>query len=437
MKNTKLIVIVAILVLIPLSWYKMYSDSAAKEKEYNMYLAEARKNSKMGLVSAADSYYASANKLYKSYDILIEQLQMYLDNEQYNSFAKKSEEIIEAYPKKVKAYEMTAEYYKNTGQYKEIYRLNDIFTDNKLSSEVMDELCKEFENEYTYAIACSYFSVGEFYNGYAIVENKDGMYGYVNGVGELALSCNYLDANPFNSDGIAGITDGKGNSYIIDTKGNKKYVDSEKRDIQELGYICYGRFSVKLDNKYYISDLNFNLSEKSYEFIGTHDGKMAAAYDSGEWFFVNEKGERISDKSYEDIKLDEKGIAFVNDRAFVKVDGSYIMIDSNEKQIGKDTYEDAYPFFGQYETCVKIDNLWGYVNVEGKITIKPQYFDAKPFAYGYAAVNNSGEWMYINLENKPTITGEFTEAKQVSGYMTAFTFVDGRWKLLKLIKYNH
>ncbi|MBE5927099.1 MAG: WG repeat-containing protein [Lachnospiraceae bacterium] len=437
MKNTKLIVIIAILVLIPLSWYKMYSDSAEKEKEYNIYLTEARKKSEMGLVSAADSYYEAANKLYTSYDILIEQLQMYLDNEQPGSFAKKTEEVIKKYPKKIKAYEMLAEYYKSTGQYKEIYVLNDRVSKYKLSSKVIDELCREFENEYTYATACSYYSVGEFYNGYAIVQNKEGMYGYVNGIGELSLSCQYLDANPFNSDGLAGVTDFKGKSYIISNSGEKKYVDPEKRDIKELGYICYGRFSVKLDDKYYISDLNFNFSEKSYEFIATHDGKLAAAYDSGEWFFVNEKGERVSNKVYEYIKLDEKGIAFVNDRAFVKVDGKYIMIDSNENQIGKESFEDVYPFFGQAEASVKINNLWGYVDVNGTITIEPQYLDARPFAYGYAAVNKDGVWMYINSENEPTITGEFTDAKEVSGYMTAFTYIDGRWKLLKLIKYNH
>ncbi len=437
MKNNKVIVILAFIILIPLAWYKLFADSTAMEKEYNNYLKLAREKSEMGITVKADEYYSRALDLHTSYNILVERIQMYWDNNALGKYEELSEDLVDSYPDRKKGYELLAKLYYSEGSYKEVFKLQDLLAKHKKSSDILNEMCTELENEYDYDSGCSYNDAGEFYNGLEVVSNKEGKKGYVNVIGKTAVSCVYEQVSPFNSNGLAGVTDSKGASYIIDTAGNKQYADSKKRNISFIGYISYGYFPVEIDGKYYISDLDFNFTEKSYDFIGVYDGTCAPAYDGEKWFFIDVSGEKISDKTYDDILLDEKNTAFVSERAFVKNGDSYIMIDHKENQVGDEKFENARLFLTEEYAAVKQNNLWGYVDISGSMAIEAAYMDARSFANGYGAVNDLGTWVFINAKEEQKITGDFEDARSFSSNMTAFVIENGKWRIIKLIKYNH
>src|SRR6218665_2038281 len=60
---------------------------------------------------------------------------------------------------------------------------------------------------------------------------------------------------------------------------------------------------------------------------------------------------------------------------------------------------------------VKIDGKWGYIDKNGKITIKPQFDEAQWFQEGLASVKLDGKWGYIDKTGKMAIKPQFEDAQ--------------------------
>lgn len=77
----------------------------------------------------------------------------------------------------------------------------------------------------------------------------------------------------------------------------------------------------------------------------------------------------------------------------------------------------------------KILNLWGFVNMEGKIIVEPQFVHAESFSEGYAAVLDTNfVWHYIDKHGK-IVLGGFEDAESVKeGTMTVKK--DGKWGII-------
>ena len=56
------------------------------------------------------------------------------------------------------------------------------------------------------------------------------------------------------------------------------------------------------------------------------------------------------------------------------------------------------------------NNLWGYVDEEGKWVIKPKFSDAEDFSEGFAAVKLDGKWGYIKSDGKWLVKPRFYDA---------------------------
>ena len=53
------------------------------------------------------------------------------------------------------------------------------------------------------------------------------------------------------------------------------------------------------------------------------------------------------------------------------------------------------------------NNLWGFVDEEGKWVIKPKFRDAEDFSEGFAAVKLDGKWGYIKSDGKWLVKPRF------------------------------
>ena len=58
---------------------------------------------------------------------------------------------------------------------------------------------------------------------------------------------------------------------------------------------------------------------------------------------------------------------------------------------------------------VKIDNQWGYIEVNGEIFIRPQFEDADRFSDGMAKVKIDGKWGYIDNTGRLAIIPQFNQ----------------------------
>lgn len=437
MKQSKLLVIIMFLVLLPLSWYKMYDNSAVLEQQYNNYLKEARAKKEMGITLFAQQNYDRAPKLHESFGIRQEAVKMYYDNKQFSKYETACQDLLSDYPKEPVCYENLAKYYQETRDFEEVFKVKDNMDQKKVVSKVVNQVCDEVQYEYYLDYKNNYQQIGDFYNGYAIVENKEGKKGLINQNGDIVQGMKYKTIAPFGEKQITGVTTDQGEAYLINIKGDKLYVDVEKKKITDIGILFGDKMTIQVDGKYYISDYEFKILSEGYDYIGSFRNERAAAKKGDDWFFIGMDGKKVSSKVYEDIILDDNQFAFANERAFVKQNGNYIMIDKQEKQVGKSQCQNAVLFQTQEPTAVQIDNKWGFIDLEGKIVIKPQYVEAKPFSKGLAAVKQAGSWCYINIEQKSVIQGEFNGAKNITDRGSSFVLFEGKWKLLKLYKFNH
>ncbi len=176
------------------------------------------------------------------------------------------------------------------------------------------------------------------------------------------------------SDGLEGsveyipvqLREGKSWSFI-DSKG-KLYAEDEFKN--QPTCVVNGMFSVEEGNSYSL----YNIKDLKNEVLS---GLVAVgAYNEGV-IPVTQKGERIT-------LVDNKG----------KVKATLEPVDGKEITLCSSYVEDGMLLIANE------DGKGGYADASGKVTIKPQYDDAFPFADGVALVVKAAE----NEDSKPTIS---------------------------------
>src|SRR5699024_10276641 len=133
-----------------------------------------------------------------------------------------------------------------------------------------------------------------------------------------------------------------------------------KEEYQKFGLIVDGKIAVQMkDGTYAYTDQDFNVLFGKYDYASTMNYNVAAVKTKNSWQLIDASGKNITEDQYTDVKLDEKQIAYRNDRAFVALtDGKYNMIDGSGKRIGDLEFQDAKVFLGNEPTAVKIDGSW-------------------------------------------------------------------------------
>ncbi|MDD5934654.1 MAG: WG repeat-containing protein [Clostridiales bacterium] len=433
MKHTRLLVVFLFVLFLPLSWYKMYSDSSKEESVYQSYLKNAREKAELQILKEATQDYQAALALHNSSEIQLELAQMYYDNRRYDIYEALCNQTINDYPYEIDAYERLAQYYYDLSSYSDVLSIRETINKRELKSTLINDLYQSIKYSYSYNGTYKVSELSNFHSGYARIRTQEGKIGYITESGQRAVNYIYDEGSIISNYGIAGITTSEGESYIIDYFGDKVNADPQKRKITYIGTINDPYFPVVLDNNYYVSDYSFNLSNTSYDYIGAFTSGRAAAKKGTEWFFIDGNGNRISDKTYEDIILDEGGIAFCRSRSFVKIKDHYIMIDFDENQIGTQVFENAINFVqSNGPTSVKVNGKWGFINDTGDIVLEFQYEDARPFSRGLAGVKGADGWNYIDESGNIVIPGPFQEVRDFSATGTSFVKQEDVWRMIRL-----
>lgn len=182
-------------------------------------------------------------------------------------------------------------------------------------------------------------------------------------------------------------------------------------------------------------------SENSFEEIGDFHNELARVKANGKWGYVNKNFKIIIPIEYEDASK-----YVTADLLSVKKEGKWGCVDKINKIVipfkydsdlyfDRETglahvnigdmngyvtpvgieaiplkYKSAATFFKEGLSPVKETNLYGYIDVQGRLVIPYKYSYAQAFSQGLAAVEYNDRYGFINREGKVLIPFKFDDA---------------------------
>lgn len=432
--STRLLIMVGLVALLAASWYMLFSETQKDNNEYGLTLKTAREKADLGLSEVALEYYMEAMEYRDSIELRDEVAQFYMDHLDASNYESFCEKILEDYPEEAVGYERLARLYQRTEAYLTCFSIMDTAEKRGIQSKEFDAIKQELA--YTYELLSnSAVAVDSYSSGLCAVQRESGLWGYVSNSGKVALSSAYLQAAPFTSSGLAAVQLKDETFALIDTTGVKISVDPEGKKIEACGALLSDKMAVKYNGKYHYCDSSFKELFGEYDYAGAFYCGVAAVQKGGKWAIVDESGKQVTDYVFEDIKMDDKGIAFRGDRAIAKRGGKYMVIDTTGKQVGSETWEDADAFNSDLIAAVKKNGKWGFTDANGKVVATYQYKNAKSFANGMAAVQVGDLWGYIDSESyELQIEAIFDDAGDFATRGNAFVKEGEEWSVLRIYR---
>lgn len=432
MKNYKFLVPLVLIVLFGASLYMLYDTKASTLKKYEEHLSAARTFREQDVRVDAEASYKNALNINPSLELYIEIGEFYKETKQSKQAIKWGDTILNAYPKEPQAYEFQIGLFVEQKDFVSCFKLADEFSKRGLNSEIVSDYISKYEYEYFFN--GEYLDVGVFSGGMCSVLTGN-KWGYIDNVGEKVIDTKFDKVGAF-SGGLAPVIDADGDAYYIDSKGNKKFVVLDVENVEEVGFIENGIYSVYNGDTWGFYDQEYNLLYGGYQEVSSIGNGVIAVKKDDKWSLINRDGNDLTGKTYEVVAMDEKLIVYRNDRVFVNDGTGYQMIDSTGTSYGE-KFEDVHIFNDTTYAAVKLDGKWGFVNADGEIIIKPQYQDAHSFANGYAAVMKDYVWGFIDMEGRMVIEPQFREAKDFNDHGGVFVIKSDDWELLRLYKNNY
>ena len=441
MKNYRNLIPVALVVFMALSLYTLFSGYAKSNRKYQAAIEQARAFAADGIMQDSLSMYQEALEMYDTLDLQIEMCDMLSNLGGIENAISIGEEMLDKYSKEAKAYTFMLNLYIQAEMYKECFQLKD-------KAESIGVINKDFEEamttiEYTYKLKShTYKEVMDFGCGVCPVL-KGEEWGYVNEDGEIVIDAMFVSAMPFTKDDLEGeeiicapVKASDGSGYYIDLEGNKKYVIKDLKQCSYLGPYCEGVLVAADTSGYAYYNLNFEKLSEAYTYASTMNGGAAVIQKDERWFVIDNTYNQTGE-SYDEFVLDDKNIAFRNDRAFGIQDHQYYLVDSAGNKVTGEAYEEAKMFMSSGYAAVKKDGKWGFIDIDGNMVIPPTYEGANSFSMGLAAVRMDGRWGFIDEKQNIVIPCIYDGAEYFNSSGNVYVCEDEDWTLLSLYKYNH
>lgn len=432
--SMKLLIVVALIGLLAVSWYTLFNDAAKLQNEYDGYLTVARDKKGKELYDDAIDNYNAALGMYDSIELREEIAELYKTINRIDAYLEFCEQATTKYPKDERAYVRLAEYYNDIKDYNQCFKLLNKADKKGVNSARLTEIRASLQYVYEYKYM-GFEEVSIFSNDLCAVKRSNGKWGYVNLSGGTHLGFIYNDAADYTGEYLAVQLE-SGEYALIDSTGREKSKDVEKKKIEDCLFLYEDKMSVKYNGKYHYCNFEFEQLFGEYDYAGTFSGGFAAVMNNNKWFIINAEGKQIGD-TFEEIKVDEKGVAFRNGVAFAKKSGKYFLIDTSGKKVGDGTWEDVDCFNSDQPAAVFNGERWGFIDTTGKIVVDYKYGKARSFSNGFAAVAVQDKWGYIIIDDYSLkIEHQFTDAMDFSRSGTAFVKQTEGWDLIKLYSYN-
>lgn len=279
------------------------------------------------------------------------------------------------------------------------------------------ELIDYYEGiRYLYSVRSTKFEIVKPTDSNEIMPAFDGEHwGYTNKTGGVVLDFIYDSVTPFSSKSHA-VVSYNGTYYNILANGDRYGVDDGKiyEKMEDVSGVYANRIIGKRNGTYSYFNYDFEpIAEKhQYDEITVNNNGCAAVRMGDKWGIISDSGNLVVDFILDEVAVNSLGCVFAGNRAMVKENGSWYLIDNTGKHITEDTYADAKaPEGNGYIAVADSDGKWGYVDRNGNLVIDFQYWNAKSFSNYLGAVQVSNNWGYISQRNELVIQDYFEEAE--------------------------
>lgn len=232
-------------------------------------------------------------------------------------------------------------------------------------------------------------------------------WGYINNNGRVEIAFDYDSATAFGTDGFAVVQ--QNDTYYSILKNGDWYGADDGSSYEKMSDVLMVSGSHILGQRkgsYSYYDYDFEPLAEAFQFekmTGNACG-VAAVCKDGKWGVITDSGKTVTDFIYEDAAVNSLGNAFAGDRAMVKENGKWHLIDIEGNRIGEQEFDNAKaPESNGYIAVANNDGRWGYIDRNGELIIDYQYNDAKSFSQKLGAVQSVNDWCYISIYNEKVI----------------------------------
>lgn len=188
----------------------------------------------------------------------------------------------------------------------------------------------------------------------------DGLYGFIDEIGNFKIDRKFRFTSGFNDDGFALVAMSYDNVYIIDTLGNvHDYMGNNQYVLPSEGI-----FQGIANNKWGFFDLETrkNIIPHEFDLVYHFNSGLAPVRKGGKWGYINKDGKLI--------------IPYL--------------------------FDDANPFSEGF-AVVKLNEKKGYIDTKGNYLFEPQFESAGEFRNEVAEVNINGYTFYVSKYGKKLI----------------------------------
>lgn len=433
MKNK---IIIVFIVLLGLSWFASLSSMFNNPKDYQMHIAKAEDLENRGIYVDAISEYETALQYdTQNVELIVKIANDYLKIDEKKKYVSTLQKAVEAEAEGSEdALNLLMNYYiDEDNEYKAAQYIRD-YTNKSPNIDYANKWLIKLKGSYQ-ELYCRYDEMLGMYNDCMIVKTGD-VYSAVDSSGNRLLEKSFSELDAYSSDGYARTKNEKGETIFIDKEGLTRVVPNEGYD--NIGILNNERIVASTGNKYgYLDETGAEITEFQWENVTAYN-KSAMAKKNGKWAIIGSKGKEKTEYIFDDVLMDQYGVACNQERFFVKDGAKYIMIDTKGKTVSDETYDNAKIFNSDGYAAICQNGKWGYVDPNGEIKIKCQYDDAKSFSNGYAAVCIDNMWGYIDMDNNMIIAANLVDATDFSSEGTAAIKIKGEnddpdeWRLIKL-----
>ena len=437
MKNNAPLVFIVMIVFTALSWYGVFSNHANDTKAYERLIADGDGFSDKGIyIDAVNSYESALALNAKDFATAMKIADMYKNLNDANGLLKACDNAMTIEPNRSEPYVFKAEYFISRAMYSEAIK---VLADAKGISdrEKIDSLSLSLDSKFTEKYV-SFQSIGDWriqnrINYIAACENDKWGMTEKDGTKKIRFIYDYIGAYSEREEVVPCSFEGQ--YYYIDIRGNKKLVGD--REYQFLGSFGDGLAPAQFDGKYGYINSRFDEQKFEYEFAGSFAYGTAAVKKDGKWALIDTEFNNVTNFEFDNILLDANGFCSLYGVAVVQKGGQYFLFDVEAKKFSDTAFAGAkLAASPDGAMAVKIGDLWGFVDKEGKIVVEAQYDDAHSFSLGLAPAKYDDRWGYINNDNEFVIEAKYFDAKSFSIDGSAAVKTAANWNLIVLCKFE-
>lgn len=432
MKRSHLITIVALVALVASAWFAAVTGLGdAETAEYNEHIELAEDYFDRSLFWKAAQEYQEALEISGSEEIWSAMLEAYASSvaqgdDSYDDYLDAAVDAVAAYGANEEFVLQLVSLYTGENDFASAAKVLRNAISAGLSGDSIESAL--ISSEYAYEILWgTYDGYLPYVNGYYRVLRNDTWF-YLEAGGGTERYDNAVLLSPVSDEGICalGMED---RILLIDDdevpQGIVTGVMEEARMYED------GLIPIKIQGKYAYYNLIGDKQFGEFEDVSSFEYGRAAVRSSNEWYFINEHGERIDGSSYEEIILALDGSWTEDDVMLAKLSGQYHIFTEDGDRIGDFGCADIDIVTDDGVIAFCIDDLWGFVDTDGKVIIEPTFVLAKSFSNGLAAVFDGTNWGFINQDGIVVIDYQFLDVDYFTEEGTCMVKTEDGWQVLE------